>query len=59
MSKEEDFSIFADKQPNPNTEIWIAENVCIDCNAKYNWWTKFWVKLLLGWKIKSKYDQSN
>lgn len=37
-----------------NTEIWIAENVSINCYANYKWYQKLLIKMLLGWKIKNK-----
>ena len=36
----------------PNTEIWIAEDVAISCNAKYSWFNKLMLKLILGWRVK-------
>ena len=38
--------------PKPNTEIWISENVCINCRVKYRWWNKLFLKLILGWEVK-------
>jgi len=38
--------------PKPNTEIWIADNICINCHAKYRWWHRLFVRLFLGWKVK-------
>lgn len=37
---------------NPNTEIWIADDVCINCRAKFRWWNKFFLKLVFGWRVK-------
>lgn len=39
------------EQPKPNIEIWIAENVCYTCRGEYNLFRRFWLWLLLGWKV--------
>lgn len=38
--------------PKSYTEIWIAEDVCINCRAKYHWWNKVFLRLVFGWKVK-------
>jgi hypothetical protein len=47
----EEFATFK-KDPEPDTEIWIAENMCYRCIGKHNWFNILMARLLLGWKIK-------
>jgi len=47
-----EYSFKSENPPDPDTEIWIAENLCYRCIGKYTWWNKLFAKLLLGWKIK-------
>jgi len=50
MNAEKDYTLLRIEEPN--TEIWIASNICINCIVKYNWFQKLMAKFLLGWKIK-------
>jgi hypothetical protein len=50
--KEEYFVPIETKEPN--TEIWIADNLCYHCISRHNWFTIFMAKILLGWKIIKK-----
>ncbi len=45
------------KFPEANTDIWIANNVCIRCNANYRWWNRLFVKIFFGWKVKNKEEK--
>lgn len=38
----------------PNLQIWIADNITINCKGKYTWWNRFWLRLLLGWRVTDK-----
>lgn len=40
------------KQKEPNTEIWIAENLVWSVVAKYNWFQKLMARIFFGWKVK-------
>ena len=47
-----DNNLYFQPPPKPNYEIWIADNVVINCNAKPRWWHKVFIKLFFGWKYK-------
>ena len=36
----------------PDTTIWIAENVCINCVARYSWFQRMMARVLLGWRVE-------
>ena len=39
--------------PPPTDEIWIADDVVIECNAKkVSWWQRKIIKFLIGWEYK-------
>ena len=47
-----DFKVIMANPPNPNTEIWIAKDIVINCVARYNWFQKLMVRIVFGWKVK-------